>query len=89
MLQEAVDKPLKIIEWNKPFIMRTDASDIAIAGSLSQESTDGFERPISFYSKKLTSAQKAWPIIEREAFAVLEGLKRFNHWIFRTSDICL
>ena len=76
------DKPLKIIEWNKPFIMRTDASDIAIAGSLSQESTDGFERPISFYSKKLTSAQKAWPIIEREAFAVLEGLKRFNHWIF-------
>ena len=68
--------------------MRTDASDIAIAGSLSQKSFCGSERPISFYSKKLTKAQKAWPIIEREAFAVLEGLKRFNHWLFGHSIVC-
>jgi len=88
LLQTAVNQPLKIVEWDKPFIMRTDASDIAIAGSLSQKSVCGSERPISFYSKKLTKAQKAWPIIEREAFAVLEGLKRFNHWLFGHSIVC-
>lgn len=79
LLQAAVNEPFKIVEWNKPFILRTDASDIAIAGSLSQKSSCGSEKLISFYSKKLAKAQKAWPVVEREAYAVLEGLKRFNH----------
>jgi RNase H-like domain found in reverse transcriptase len=70
LLQKVVDKPLKIIECNKPLLMHTDASDIAIAGSLSQELTDGSERPISCYSKQLINAQKAWPIIQHGAFAV-------------------
>jgi hypothetical protein len=87
-LQAAVNSPLKIIEWDQPFIVRTDASDIAIAGSLSQKSSDGSERPISFYRKKLSKAQKVWPIIEREALAVLEGLKRFNHWLYGHSIVC-
>ncbi|GFT78273.1 retrovirus-related Pol polyprotein from transposon 17.6 [Trichonephila clavipes] len=36
----------------------------------------------SYYRKKLTETQTQWATIEREAYAVIEALKRFDSWIF-------
>ena len=52
------------------------------AGALSQTGKLDHERPIAFYSKKLNATQRAWSTIEKEAFAVLEALKRFEPFIF-------
>jgi hypothetical protein len=82
LLCKAVDQPLSIIDWSKPFNTFTDASDLASGGVLSQTDENGKERPIAFCSKKFNETQRAWATIEREAFAVLEALKRFNMWIF-------
>lgn len=49
---------------------------------ISQTDDNGCERPIAFYSKKLAANQKNWPIIEREAYAILEALNKFRNWIF-------
>jgi hypothetical protein len=74
-------EPLGIINWDFPFIIRTDASDHTVAGVLAQRHDHG-ERPIAFFSKKLSGSQKNWATIEKEAFAVLEALRRFRSWVF-------
>jgi RNase H-like domain found in reverse transcriptase len=65
-------EPLGIINWDLLFVIRTDASDHTVAGVLAQHHDNG-ERPIVFFSKKLSGSQKNWATIEKEAFAVLEA----------------
>ena len=73
------------------FILRTDASGVAISGCLYQREDDDInnvlvsgegERPIGFYSKRLNRSQMAWGVVEREAFAVIDSLRRFHVIIF-------
>ena len=44
--------------FEAPFTLYTDASKIAVGAVLLQRDTAGVERPISFFSKKLSSAQR-------------------------------
>lgn len=72
------------------FIIRSDASGVAVAASLSQlsegatsvEESGSNERPVAFCSKKLSPTQRNWSTIEREAFAVIYALNRFHNIIF-------
>ncbi|GFU57547.1 retrovirus-related Pol polyprotein from transposon 17.6 [Trichonephila clavipes] len=66
---------------SKPYQLYTDASATAIGACLSQIDEKGKENPIAFFSKKLTETQTRWATIEREAYAVIEALKRFDSWI--------
>ncbi|GFV00099.1 retrovirus-related Pol polyprotein from transposon opus [Trichonephila clavipes] len=59
-----------------------DSKATAIGACLSQNDEKGKENPIAFFSKKLTETQTRWATIEREAYAVIEALKRFDSWIF-------
>jgi hypothetical protein len=63
----------------KPFQLYTDASSGAVGGCLAQYDDEGKEKPIAFFSKKLTPTQMRWSTIEREAYAVLEALKNSTH----------
>ncbi|GFV64283.1 retrovirus-related Pol polyprotein from transposon opus [Trichonephila clavipes] len=67
---------------SKPYQLYTDALATAIGACLSQYDEKGKENPIAFFSKKLTETQTRWATIEREAYAVIEALKRFDSWIF-------
>ncbi|GBM54862.1 Retrovirus-related Pol polyprotein from transposon 297 [Araneus ventricosus] len=67
---------------SRPFWLFTDASATAIGACLAQHDDVGKELPIAFFSKKLTPTQMKWSTIEREAFCVLEALKKFDTWIF-------
>lgn len=67
---------------NKPFQLYTDASAYAIGACLAQKDEMGREKPIAFFSKKLSATQMRWATIEREAYCVLESLKKFDTWIF-------
>eukprot|EP00960_Hanusia_phi_P023841 703163-Hanusia_phi.AAC.1 len=51
-------------------ILCTDASDMAIGAALHQLDPQGRERPIAFYSKKLTSAELYYSTCERELLAL-------------------
>ena len=74
-------QPLQIIDWDKPFHIHVDASEYATAGILTQVDEHGFHRPIAFCSSKLSPTQRAWAVIEKEAFGALSALKRFRGWI--------
>ena len=82
LLSRATEYKLNAIDWNKPFNVCTDASELAIAGVLSQTDDKGHEQPITFFSKKLDSTQQKWSTVEREAFAVIEMLNRVRVWVF-------
>ncbi|GFV14932.1 retrovirus-related Pol polyprotein from transposon 297 [Trichonephila clavipes] len=81
--EELVKMPsLHTPELSRPFLLFTDASATAIGACLAQHNDHMEEMPIAFFSKKLTLSQTKWSTIEREAFSVLEALRKFDTWIF-------
>lgn len=66
--------------FDLPFKIQTDASDLAIAGILTQE-IDGAEHVVAYYSRKLTTPQRAWKAAEKEGLAALESIERFRPYV--------
>ena len=72
---------LKLPDYDKDFILKTDASGVGFGGALVQIH-DGIEHPVSFFSGSFTKAQSAgWNHWQKEAFAVIAGVKRFDHFL--------
>lgn len=64
------------IDSNIPFTVETDASEHSIAATLSQAS-----RPVAFYSKTLNQSEQNHSAIEKEAYAIVESLKKWRHFL--------
>lgn len=60
---------------SKPFILITDVSGVGLGAVLTQLDEQGRERPISYASKTLTSAERKWSTIERELRGIEWGVK--------------
>jgi len=61
--------------------LETDASDIALGAILSC-SKDGINwRPVEFASKTFCGTQQRWPVHEREAFAIVWSLNKFDCYL--------
>ena len=67
-------------QFDKPFILETDASGFAIGFVLSQEH-DGQLRPIHYAGRNLTEAEKKYSTTEREALAVYQGVNYFRSYL--------
>lgn len=67
-------------QFNLPFLVDTDASDYGLGAVVSQV-IDGVERPLGFASRRLTPAERKWPIREKEALGILFGLESFRHFL--------
>ena len=82
-LKEALGKATTLYSPSseKPFVIRTDASDYAVGAVLAQTNEDQ-EFPIAFASAKLTGAQLNWSTIEKEAYAIIYALQKFDYLIF-------
>ena len=64
----------------KPYKVYTDASDYAIGAALVQETEMG-ERVIQYLSHQLNETQRRWPIIEKEAYAIVYSIQKFRHYL--------
>jgi hypothetical protein len=64
-------------DFDKPFCITTDASNIAIGGALSQE-----KRLVSCYSRTLNSAEQNYSTIEKELLAIVEACRYFRPYIY-------
>ena len=74
-----VSKPvLCIADPSKPYILYTDASDIALGAVLMQRDEDGQLHPIAYASKTLNDAQKNYTVTDRECLAIVWALEHFN-----------
>jgi hypothetical protein len=79
-LRDAItSKPvLAIADPNKPYILDTDASDVALGAVLMQKDEEGYLRPVAYASKSLGPAEKNYGVTDREALAIVWALEHFN-----------
>ncbi|OWZ12426.1 polyprotein [Phytophthora megakarya] len=75
---------LRLPDFDKPFIVTTDASHACIGGVLSQLH-DGNDLPVAFFSKKLGQHELKWPVHEKEPFAIKQALTRWRHYLYGVS----
>ena len=68
-------------DMQKSFILYTDASQVRVGAILVQKNDKGFEHPIYFASKSLSSAEKNWSATELEAWAVVWAIGKFYHFL--------
>ncbi|KAK9739540.1 RNase H-like domain found in reverse transcriptase [Popillia japonica] len=71
---------LKHPDFNKKFILRTDASDIAISGELVQIE-DGLDVPICFISRILKGYEARYSIVEKEMLAIVFSLEKLKYYL--------
>lgn len=71
---------LGIPDFNRPFIVQTDASNSGIAAVLLQEQVEG-RRPLAYASRALTDSEKSYSVYELEALAVLFALDKFKFYL--------
>ena len=75
--------PLQIIDHSKSFHMDTDATKYAVWAVLQQVGEDGKRRPIAFHSRKVTGSQIHWSTREKECYAIISALEKWESYIGR------
>ena len=63
---------------NAPTCLVTDASDSAV-GAVLQQYDQGTWRPLSFFSKKMSTTERRYSTFDRELLAVYLAIKHFRH----------
>lgn len=69
---------LYFMDPKAPVFLHTDASDYGIGAYLFQV-VDGKDRPIMYMSKALTSSEIKWATIEKECYAIVYALYKFEY----------
>lgn len=78
----ASDKILVHYSPKLPLILATDASPIGVGAVISHKMPDGSEKPIQFASQTLNTCQRKWSQIDREAYAIIFGVKKFFDYLY-------
>lgn len=71
---------LRTPDYDRPFIVVTDASDFAIGATLLQEH-EGQRHPVAFESRKLRAAELNYPAHEKEQLAVVYALAKWRCYL--------
>ena len=66
-----------------PVHLASDASQYGVGDVISHLMHDGTESPIAYGSRTLTKAERNYAQIEREAAAIVFGIKKFHSYIYR------
>ena len=75
----ASEPVLAAINYDRPFILYTDASAFAVGATLVQVGDDNLEHPVGFFSASLQPAEINYDIFDRELYAIVRALRHFRH----------
>ncbi|CAM5087755.1 unnamed protein product [Eretmochelys imbricata] len=70
------------LDFNKPFLVFTDASDTGLGAVLMQTDTKGERHPTLYLSKKLLPREQHYAAIEKERLAMVWALKKLQPDLF-------
>src|SRR5215216_732230 len=63
------------------FILQTDALDEGLGVVLTQKDDEGYEHPIAYASRKLSSLELKYTTTEKECLAVRWSIEHFDHYL--------
>ena len=70
---------LFLVDLDKGFVLRTDASDYAVGAVLEQVRDDGTHVPVAFWSRILAEGQRrTWTAREKETYAIVCALRKWS-----------
>lgn len=72
-----LQNPIKGDKWQ----LETDASDVAVGAIISCSRDNKTWHPVEFASKLLNETQRRWPVHEREAWAIVWALNKFDYYL--------
>ena len=75
---------LKSPDYEKPFKLIIDSSDVGTGSMLVQEASDGLDHPVSYFSKKFLKYQKNYSVVEKETLGLVLALEHFDVYLGST-----
>ena len=75
---------LKSPDYEKPFKLIIDSSDVGTGSVLVQEASDGLDHPVSYFSKKFLKYQKNYSVVEKETLGLVLALEHFDVYLGST-----
>ena len=69
-------------DLTKPITLACDASPYGVGAVISHVESNGQERPVAFASQSLTKAERGYAQIEREALAIIFGVRKFHQCLY-------
>ena len=70
---------LKLPDFDRQFVVTTDASDAAVGAILEQDFGNGLQ-PVAFASRKLNDAEMRYSAYERELLGIVWALAQWKHY---------
>ena len=75
---------LKSPDYEKPFKLIIDSSDVGTGAVLVQEGLDGLDHPVDYFSKKFLKFQSNYSVVEQETLGLVLALEHFEVYLFST-----
>ena len=69
-------------------LKQTDCSGEAMGAVLAQNDSDGDEKPIAFFSKKLSDSQRKYPVTKQEMLALVSAIRHFHTYLYGSEFLC-
>ena len=89
MLKTLLTTPpgLQLPNWSQPFIITSDASDIGAGAVLAQLDVLGHERPVAYWSRKFSAAERRWTTTGRELAAATWATREWRYYVHARHDV--
>ncbi|CAM4659772.1 unnamed protein product [Lepidochelys kempii] len=82
------DPVLRAPDFDKPFLVTTDASESGVGAVLMQERSNQEFHPVMFLSKKLSERESHWSTSEKECYAIVYALEKLRPYVWGCVSTC-
>ena len=80
--QSLTNHPVLVFpNFQKEFMLYTDASDRAVGYILGQLDDNGKERVVAYGGRSMNNSERKWGITDKEGLALIEGIKHFKVYL--------